>query len=264
MSELTTSAEWELILVNNGSTDHTDDVIIAFQKTATFPVRVISENRKGLGYARNAGFTAARGSVLVFTDDDCYPKSDFLRQIKKVFEDPTVGYMGGRILLYDLDDAPVTIKTDEQAEYIPAFSYVRAGTISGANMAFRRKVFDAVGLFDSMLGAGTPFPCEDCDMVARASAGGWCGGYFPGPVVYHHHRRRGKAEIAALCRAYDRGRGAFYAKHLLRHDTRILYAKHWWWSVNRNNLDVFVREVRSAGYYLLMRLAKRLTTYFYD
>ena len=205
VSQLETDTEWELVIVNNGSSDNTENVATTFRKAASVPTLVVDEPRKGLGRARNAGIAAASGSIFVFTDDDCYPEPDFRSQVWKTFEDSEIGYMGGRVLLYDLEDAPVTIKTDSNQEPILPFSYVRAGQIHGANMAFRRKVVEAIGTFDSMLGAGTPFPSEDCDLIARASAGGWSGGYFPGPTVYHHHGRRGVADVLAVRRAYDRG-----------------------------------------------------------
>ena len=81
-------------------------------------------------------------------------------------------------------------------------------------MAARRSVLEALGGFDELLGAGTPYPSEDVDLVSRASAAGWRGVYDPRPVVAHHHRRRSDSQVDTLRHAYDLGRGAYYAKCL--------------------------------------------------
>ena len=104
VAKLKTSAIWEVVLVDNGSSDHTKHVMDRFQKRAPCPVQILSEGRKGLGRARNTGSSMARGRVFVYTDDDCYPESDFIQQVQRVFEESEIGYMGGRILLYDEED----------------------------------------------------------------------------------------------------------------------------------------------------------------
>ena len=252
--------EWELIVIDNGSTDGTGQLLQEYANGSSFPFVVVEEPKRGLGNARNSGIKAAKGQILAFTDDDCYPAPDFLVQVTRVFEDEHVGYMGGRVLLYDPADAPITIMLSMDCRLIPPHSFVPPGVINGANMAVRRAVIDAVGMFDPMLGAGSVFASgEDCEYVARASAEGWTGGYFPEPFVYHHHGRRHQAEVDSLRRNYDKGRGAFYAKFLLRSDTRGLYARNWWWSIDlRQRPGSFAREVGSAVYYLLLRLIGRL------
>ena len=72
-------------------------------------------------------------------------------------------------------------------------------------MAVRRNVIAAVGPFDPDLGAGTPFPAEDVELVARASAAGWLGGYYPGPIVYHDHGRSSPSAVKHILKEYDLG-----------------------------------------------------------
>lgn len=245
---------WELVLIDNGSTDSTASVIDGFAQSYAHRLLRVFEPRPGLGIARNAGVAVASGDILAFTDDDCYPAREFLDELQRVFSDRSVGYMGGRILLYDQDDAPVSIRVTTEARFVGAHSFVHTGLIQGANMACRRAVIDSVGAFDADFGAGTPFPAEDVEFVARASAAGWCGGYFPGPVVYHDHGRRGEAVIRRLFEQYDRGRGAYYAKFILRTDTRWTYCRYWYWSVNlRTGKRRLKNEIVGALHYLCRR-----------
>ena len=251
-------ARWELVIVDNGSTDRTGDVIDAFAARYEHRLIRVLEPTPGLGVARNAGIAAASAGLLAFTDDDCYPAPDFLEEMLRVFQDPSIGYMGGRILLYNQADAPISIRVTTETRNIAAYSFVHTGLIQGANMACRRVVIDEIGVFDRDFGAGTPFPAEDVEFVARASAAGWRGGYYPGPMVYHDHGRRGDAVISRLVKQYDRGRGAYLAKFILRADTRRTYSRYWYWSVDlRTQKQRLGNEIVGALQYLGWRLWRR-------
>ena len=93
------------------------------------------------------------------------------------------------------------------------FRFLAAGAVKGANLAFRRSVLDAIGPFDPLFGSGALFPAEDADAAMRAALAGWAGVYDPAIIVWHHHGRRA-ADVPALLRSYDLGRGAFHAKLL--------------------------------------------------
>jgi GT2 family glycosyltransferase len=220
---------WELILVDNGSTDGTGDVAREFLSSGQVAGRLVCEPRVGLGRARNTGIAAATGEILAFTDDDCYPREDLLDRLVEAFADEGLGVLGGRVLLHDPTDAPVTIQTEERAIPLPRGRVVRPGIVHGANLAVRRSALRTIGGFDPMLGAGTPFPCEDIELVARVIVAGWDGGYFPEPVVYHHHRRKPGPAVDRLRRQYDYGRGAYFAKFILASGQRSMYLRHWYW-----------------------------------
>ena len=258
LARLACRRPWELVLVDNGSRDDTRARLDAFAAPAPIAARVVSEPRPGLGRARNAGVLASRGAVVAFTDDDCYPAPDYLDAVLAVFDDPAVGYMGGRITLHDRTDDPVTTRDVAVATPLPAGSFVPAGLIQGANMAARREVLTAVGLFDPELGAGTPFCNEDVDFAARASAAGYAGGYFPGPCVAHHHRRRSPGAVGRLRADYDRGRGAYYAKQLLDGPARGAYARALYWSLRGVPTPPAVRELAGALRYAAHRAARAL------
>jgi glycosyltransferase involved in cell wall biosynthesis len=176
--------------------------------------KYVAEPKRGLSNARNAGVRAASGDLIAFTDDDCYPAPNFLDRITAAFTNPAIGVISGRAVLHDPIDFPISIKEDLEPRFFPAQSYLAAGDVFGSNMAFRREIFDAVGYFDPLLGAGTILPAEDIDMGARANAAGWCFAYCPDVVVRHHHGRNA-ADAEKLTKGYDLGRGAYHAKLLL-------------------------------------------------
>lgn len=256
VARLRTGADWELVVVDNASTDRTATVLTDFARDAGFPVVTEFEERPGLNRARNRGCRAASGRVIATIDDDCYPRPDFVGQTLEVFGRHGVGFIGGRVLLYDRSDAEMTVRTETTAEMLPPNSVPPTGFVLGANMAFRREVFDDVGGFDETLGVGTPFVCGDIEFCARASVRGWAGGYFPGPVVRHHHGRRSAAEVAALRAGYARGRGAYFTKGMLSYPgARMGCAKRWYWTARTEPPRLVAREVGGALLYVGHRLA---------
>jgi glycosyltransferase involved in cell wall biosynthesis len=206
---------WELVIVDNGSTDGTAQVIQQFSQRSQFPVRYVFEPKPGLGNAHNAGLAVARGEIVAFTDDDCYPEPDLLRCVWRAFEDPSLGYIAGRITLHDPSDDPMTTIESTSPCTFPPRSFVRVGSVGGANMAFRRKVLTDIGGFDPLFGPGALFNTEDVDAAARASAIGWKGEYRPEVIVRHHHGRKA-ADIPPLVKSYGIGAGAYHMKLLLQ------------------------------------------------
>jgi len=202
---------WELIVVDNGSSDATSAVVADFAEGQAFPVRCVSQPLKGLSNARNAGVAAAAGDLIFFTDDDCYVEAGTLTAVAAAFADARIGYASGRVRLFDPGDYPVTINESTEPLRFAARRFLPAGMVKGANLAFRKSVLEAIGPFDPLFGSGALFPSEDADAAMRAALAGWEGIYDPGIVVWHHHGRK-EADAAALYRSYDVGRGAYHAK----------------------------------------------------
>lgn len=215
VGQLEYAGAWELILIDNGSSDETPDVMKEFARSAAIPVKIIFHQVPGLGGARNVGIAHSGGSILAFTDDDCYVTPAYLENIERAFADPSMGYVGGRIMLFDTTDFPVSINESTRPWRKEPRQYVAAGAITGANMAFRRDALLRIGGFDEQLGSGTMLAsAEDTDAAARASIAGWRGQYCPDIVVYHHHGRK-KGDVGKLQKDYAIGRGAYHAKLLL-------------------------------------------------
>ena len=217
--------EWELVVVNNGSSDDTANVVAEFARNAPFHVRIVNEPVAGLSHARNAGLRVARGEIVVFTDDDCYVRPDFVDQYRVIFENQSLGFAGGRILLHDRTDYPVTMIESDAEQRFSLGTPVPCGILQGANMALRRRALDAVGGFDVRLGSGTEFLADDWDIQTRIAALGWTGGYFPGPTVSHHHGRK-REHARRLIRGYNMGSGAVSLKLLADSRTRRIYLPH--------------------------------------
>ena len=257
LDRLTVPMTWELILVDNGSTDNTQEVMISYDSPVS--KRIVIEPLRGSGHARNAGWKAARGEVVVYIDDDCYPAPDFLDMMAKAFdENPALGFVGGRVLLFDPTDYPITIQTRERRLDIRPGDFVPAGHIHGASMGFRRGALLQVGGFDNRFGTGTSFVCEDTDIQACLAAAGWHGAYDPRPVVYHHHKRKTKTEAVRLMRTYDRGRGAYYAKWIANSGTRRVYLKNWLRAMRYQPIRTTLRELGAASEFVIRSWAEQL------
>jgi hypothetical protein len=253
---------WELIIVDNGSTDETAAVVWEFIETADVRAIYLFDPRRGKSNGLNTALETASGQILAFTDDDCYPAPDFLSQVWSAFDDPSVGYIGGRIMLHDPADHPMTINESMTPVTYPARSFVCAGSVQGANMAFRRRVLFDIGGFDPLFGPGALFlASEEIEAVGRASAMGWKGKYDPEVVVRHHHGRKA-ADATALWKSYAIGQGAYHMKILLRgHQilwfARSIYQLRWRY---RNSRTTILWELVGAARYGYIYLKQTLHT----
>ena len=208
--------EWEFILVDNGSTDATQEVANAFAaRTRIANFRSVLEPGTGLSRARNRGIRESRGALIAFTDDDCYAEPDWLRELTSASSSKRSASAAGRSCCSIRSDAPVTISWSSTPCTYPPNGFVNAGDIQGANMAFRREALEQIGLFDPAFGAGAAYAAEDLDALWASSRNGWHGLYWPRAIVHHHHGRKA-ADVEGLMRGYMFGRGALVAKTLLR------------------------------------------------
>ena len=217
---------WELIVVDNGSTDRTAQMLDAFARQwKDVRMRIVRDPVPGGAQARNAGAKVAQGEILIFIDDDCYVRPDIIDRYCDIFDDPTIGFAGGRVLLHDRTDYPLTVNESEFELRFPAARPVPCGIVQGGNMAVRRQAWLEVGGFDERMGPAMRFVAEDWDIQTRIGIRGWAGGYFPGPTVSHHHGRK-RAEARKRIRAYDVGSGAVYLKLIADRVARRIYMPH--------------------------------------
>ena len=214
------AATFELIVVDNNSTDQTRTIVAAF--AAGDPrVRYLFEPRQGLSFARNAGVQAARASCVAFTDDDVRVEPDWVASILTAFRDhPEADAVGGRVLPLWPSPPPPWLTRDHWAPLALAdhgdapvrITAARPVCLVGANLTVRREIFDLIGGFSTDLqrvkdGIGS---LEDHDFLLRLLATGRTGIYDPRIVVH--------AEIqpSRLDRRYHRrwhlGHGHFYSR----------------------------------------------------
>ena len=141
---------YEIIIVDNNSTDTTRQVIDSFISQGHNNLRYIFEPRQGLSHARNTGIANAQGELIVFVDDDVRARSDWLRNIKRAFDDyPDVECVGGKILPKWKTDPPEWLNADhwgplalqDYGEMPVLVNEERPLCLAGANFSFRRGVF---------------------------------------------------------------------------------------------------------------------------
>jgi GT2 family glycosyltransferase len=191
--------------------------------------------------------------LIVCIDDDCYPEKNYLDSVFECFtNDPTLGFVGGRILLHDPTDRRITIQESIQPLAFAPGSFIIPGVIQGANVAYRRAALAQVGGFDPWFGAGALYSGDETEVMARISAAGWKGAYDPNPVVYHHHGRKTASDEWRLMRWYDRGRGAYYAKCILDRRMRRVYVKNWFLARQRYSWRTTALEI-AAGFEYVAR-----------
>ena len=188
-------ASWELLVVDNNSTDDTAEVVKTFSLSSSFPVRYVFASTKGLSHARNEGIRVARGDIIAFTDDDVTVDSRWLCELRRIFDQFGCMGIGGKIIPVWTSPKPSWLNLDGPDP-------LRSGTVVsfdrgqepcelrnspfGANMAFTRVAFEKHGMFRTDLGCGSPLSLgEDSEFGERLLAAGDKLVYAPDAIVYH-------------------------------------------------------------------------------
>ncbi len=185
--------DYEIILVDDGSTDDTQKVVAEVERLRAtrgdlsgprfFCIR--HEKNFGLSVARNTGITAATGEIVAFTDSDCRADEDWLYYLVGSLVGSEFIGIGGPNLLPPEDSrvaAAVMVSpggpahvmlTDREAEHIP-----------GCNMAFYRRALEEIGGFDPIFTKAG----DDVDVCWRLQQGGCKIGFSPSAFVWHYRR----------------------------------------------------------------------------
>ncbi len=235
--EVPADADYEVIVVDNGSTDPTPEVCAQIAPTFRGRLRRIFLETPGLSRAGNTGFAACRGSIVAFLDDDVLPHKDWLVVVSREFgQDTQLGAISGRVELSNPADLPMATRRHTERINFNCVGHAFSLLI-GCNLAIRRELVERVGLFDPDLGTGTRFgSAGDSDFFYRAWKAGEKLVYVPAMFVRHDHGRRSLEAKLKVSRDYVVGRGAFYAKHILRGDRDIVKAMYWELHEDRRSL----------------------------
>lgn len=222
--------EWELIVVDNNSSDDTRQVVERFRQTSGLNVVYICEVKRGASSARNAGLRKARGEVIAFTDDDMILDRDWLVNIaERCSKDSATAMYFGQTHTMRPDQARIAIKEGDLEE-VYSFPCNPGDAGSSNNMFVRRSLLAAVGVFDPTLGPGTTIGnSEDTDFTYRVLRSGARIRYCPTVVAYHDHDRLSPEAVQRLFYIYARGKGGFYCKYALRRDWWAM--KLCWWEI---------------------------------
>ncbi|MEX2287761.1 MAG: glycosyltransferase [Planctomycetaceae bacterium] len=183
----TAGFDYEIVVVDNASTDHTAEVVASTAQRSTVPVRYVREPRAGIAFARNCGVKTSRGEWIAFFDDDQWADPRWLVELLAMAKAKNVRGVGGAVLLRlpagnNRELAPFcrtllgeTVGLNAPRRYS---STVTPGT---CNLMLHRSVFEEVGLFNEMLNTRG----EDTELFIRVHARGIETWYTPAAVVFH-------------------------------------------------------------------------------
>ncbi|HEX7331564.1 MAG TPA: glycosyltransferase [Pyrinomonadaceae bacterium] len=195
LKKLKSTGPWEVIIVDNNSTDNTREVVLKAVDSFPVPLHYVMEKEQGRSAALNAGIRKAQGEILAVTDDDVRVDSQWLINAERALENLQCDYVAGKALpiwsgvvpdwmpnrggkhwgviaLLDYGPEPIAL-----GEKVPL----------GVNMVFRRECFSRAGLWDNSVGrkAGTLLGQEVREWAQRGRAAGLRGFYSPDLIVHH-------------------------------------------------------------------------------
>jgi GT2 family glycosyltransferase len=185
--------------VNNNSTDKTDEICRKFVEdySTEFKIIYVIETKQGLSFARNRGIMESEGEVITFIDDDAFVTQDYLKNMIHFFiNNPNASAIGGKVI-------PVYENSKEEPPWLSKYIWGVVSKIdmgnkvsefpnnkypAGCNMAFKRKVFENVGLFDTNLGrkGRIGLASEEKDLFFQMRNADLQIYYVPDISVYHN------------------------------------------------------------------------------
>ena len=212
---------WEVLVVNNASTDATDRVCRTLARGFPVALRIVAEPRPGLSYARGCAAQYARGKIVCFLDDDTPAEPNFVAAAVQAFQQyPDAGCLGGKIKpIWETPPTPLALEVCDFALAIcdygdQPFRYdPEAGGPVGAGICVRRDVLLEAYANDSWA-AGNPGPfgkkrVSGSEMALNAVIFqlGYSQWYVPNLVI-HHIIPEERMRLEYLARLYESiGRG---------------------------------------------------------
>lgn len=246
---------WKLIIVNNASTDDTEQLLSSYMHR--LPLTIVNVPEPGKNGALNAGLKAVDGEVIILSDDDSIPQPGFLDHWRQAFKaQPEIDLFGGSIdLVFDV--APPDWLLSQQLHFEELYALrrdIEAGPIHhlqiyGPNMAARKHVFESGLTFNPNIGpngADANYAMgSESDFCSRAAEAGFTSGFAPAPVVHHIVRANQVKPEYFERRAFKLGRGVaqrYWESGILNPKRRLAFIAA---------LADIYRKLKQAGLYVL-------------
>src|SRR5687767_1112400 len=192
-SDLPDSVSWEVLVIDNNSTDRTRETVESFVRQQPGRFRYIFETQQGKSHALNTGIRESDADVLAFMDDDVTVERSRLRRLTAPLESESWMGSGGRVIPVWQTQRPNWLP--ESGDILAPLVFFDLGDKTGrmfeapfgTNMAFRKQAFEKYGNFRIDLG---PRPeneirSEDTEFGNRVLGGGEQLYYEPAAIVYH-------------------------------------------------------------------------------
>ena len=190
-----THRRWQVVVVDNGSTDLTEEVVAEARRNTPVELRYIFEPEAGRSAALNTGIRGSDGKVVLTTDDDVRVEPDWLDAAVDALREFQCDYLTGRVAPIWGGSTPSWLPSGDGLirgalgllDFGPTPVPLTHRSPIGVNAAFRREAFEQVGLFDTAIGRkpGTLLGQEVRDWFLRARSAGLRGYYAPHMVVNH-------------------------------------------------------------------------------
>lgn len=179
---------YEILVVDDGSTDKTKEVVDELASNSNAPVRYVCGEGKGYTHALNSGIAESRGEWIAFFDDDQQTAPNWLKELFSTATEAGVYLVGGPIVLAMPEAERLMLGPRVRAlrgEHPPSCGIFRRSKKpplpGGGNRLVKRTVFDSIGVFDEKMQTGG---C-DMDMVVRARDAGFNNAWAPKAIVRH-------------------------------------------------------------------------------
>jgi glycosyltransferase involved in cell wall biosynthesis len=198
IAALQVGGSWELIVADNRSTDHTRRVVEEAVPTFPSELKYLYEGEQGRYAALNAGIRAAKGAIILSTDDDARVEPDWITAAARGLDELGCDYVGGKVLPLWRGPTPdwlpnrpgshwAVLALQDHGERPLEFGVNHVPWPLGINTATRREAYERIELFDNRLGrkAGTLRNQAQREWHLRARAAGLRGFYVPDMVVHH-------------------------------------------------------------------------------
>jgi glycosyltransferase involved in cell wall biosynthesis len=215
------SVEWEILVVDNNSTDDTRAVCDSFIRKNAQRFRYLFEGKQGKTNALNAGIQQASGEILALTDDDLTVDRHWVAQTYEAFQKYDCAAVGGKIIPVWTCKKPAWMDLEGPFRH-PAFGgivnfdegdspHVLTATVAGANMALRKSIVQKYGPYRSDLNRiNDLLGGEDTEYCRRLMSAGERLMYVPTAVVYH------PVEEFRTTRKYTQSFGFHYGRWSIR------------------------------------------------